>query len=139
MYQSKHKSILLPINIGIGLHVSTPTESSSVPQDTDPSDKICLLHCGIPNVYKYILWCVEAYTFVEFCSENINHIQCGYLCKYYSIERFAPSYMCFHITLRIVAVYWGWYSASERPGLYGLYLKEGGGAKLVVMACDASM
>ena len=57
MYQSKHNSILLivPINIGIELHVLTPTESSSGPQDTDPSDKVCLLHCGIPNSYKYIL------------------------------------------------------------------------------------
>ena len=50
MYQSKHNSILLTINIGIGLHVSTPTESSSGPQDTDPNDKVCLLHCGDPTV-----------------------------------------------------------------------------------------
>ena len=55
MYQSKHNSILLPINIGVGLHISIPTESSSGPQDTDPSDKVCLVHCGIPNAYKYIL------------------------------------------------------------------------------------
>ena len=38
MYQSKHNSILLPINIVIGLHVSPPTASSSGPQDTDPED-----------------------------------------------------------------------------------------------------
>ena len=46
MYQSKHNSILLivPINIGVGLQVSTPTESFSGPQDTDPRDKVCLLH-----------------------------------------------------------------------------------------------
>jgi hypothetical protein len=41
--------------IGIGLHVSTPTESSSGPQDTDPSTKVGLPHCGIPNSYNYIL------------------------------------------------------------------------------------
>ena len=124
MYQSKHKSILLPINIGIGLHVSTPTESSSGPQDTDSSDIVCLLHCGMPSAYKYILWCVEAYTFIEFCSEHISHIQCGYLRKYYSIKGFAPSHMCFHIILRVVAIYWGWYSAWERPGVCGSF--EGG-------------
>ena len=55
MYQSKHNSILLPINIGIGLHVSTPTESSSGPQGTDPSDKVCLLHCGIPQCSRQTL------------------------------------------------------------------------------------
>ena len=141
MYQSKHNSILLPINIGIGLHVSTPTESSSGPQDKDPSDKVSLLHCGIHNAYKYILWYVEACTFVEFCSEHANHIQCRYLRKYYSIIGFALSHMCFHIILRVVDLYWGWYSAWERPGLYGIF--EGGrgwrGAKVVVKACDASM
>ena len=44
MYQSKHNNIFLPINIDIELHVSTPTKSSSGPQDTDPSDKVYLLH-----------------------------------------------------------------------------------------------
>ena len=54
MYQSKHNSVLLivPINIGMGLHVSTPSESSSGPQDTDPSDKVCFLHCGIPSATR---------------------------------------------------------------------------------------
>jgi len=30
---------MVSINIGIGLHVSTPIESSSGPQDIDPSNK----------------------------------------------------------------------------------------------------
>ena len=38
-------------NVTSGLHVSTLTESSSGPHDTDPYLE-CTLHCGIPNSHN---------------------------------------------------------------------------------------
>ena len=34
---------------------------------------------GSPLLTKCILWCVEACTFVECCSEHINYNQCRYV------------------------------------------------------------
>jgi len=38
-------------NVIAGLLVSTLTESSPGPHDTDPN-KECPIHCGIPNAYS---------------------------------------------------------------------------------------
>jgi len=38
-------------NVTAGLHVSTLTESSSGPHDTDLY-KECTMHCGIPNAHN---------------------------------------------------------------------------------------
>jgi hypothetical protein len=43
-------------------------------QDTDPIDKVFLMHCGIPNAYKYLFWQVEVYTILDSCSEHITYV-----------------------------------------------------------------
>jgi len=48
----KHNNIKYKTyNVTAGLHVSTLTESSSGPHDTD-SNKECAMHCRIPNAYN---------------------------------------------------------------------------------------
>jgi len=41
-------------NVIAGLHVSTLTESSSCPRDTDPYQE-STMHCGIPNANKTVV------------------------------------------------------------------------------------
>jgi len=41
-------------NVAAGLHVSTLTESSSGPHDTDPY-KECTIHYGIPNSHNTVV------------------------------------------------------------------------------------
>jgi hypothetical protein len=60
--------LIYPINIGMGLHVSTLTESSLGPQVTDPNNNVYLLHCGIPNttnIYCNVWRRMHSWTSVE--------------------------------------------------------------------------
>ena len=88
---------------------------------------------------KYILWCVEAYTFVQYFSEHINYNQCRYYINT-TVYMILPCPTCVHIILWVVTVYWGRHSAESNLVSAGL-LKEGGGwgVKVAVKACDASM
>ena len=71
------------------LHVSTPIESSSGPQDVDPNIQT-LLHCGIPNTYRiksihysYIYININAYCLQIRGTEIVKAVfLTGVICSY---------------------------------------------------------